>query len=203
MVEWSEDYRAAICFLNSNIETFGRLWLNWRPGGTLRWQVKTVGWEGRGVVCGKSTPQGCRPRLYRLRTDGLALVSKYWMYRSHTSVYGPSKPSSHRQQMLGFAPTASLVGSGEKLGTDPRNGQPACYWLCRSHFSREQWPYSTLLMTTWKVVICGPREIVRSWTIYGLRIKSVWHVGHIFPCRVYIDLNRHDSQIYLMVWIMA
>jgi hypothetical protein len=31
--------------------------------------------------------------------------------------------------MLGFAPTASLVGLGEKLGTDPRIGQPACCGL--------------------------------------------------------------------------
>jgi hypothetical protein len=27
------------------------LWLNLRLGETLRWKVKTVGWEGRGVVC--------------------------------------------------------------------------------------------------------------------------------------------------------
>jgi hypothetical protein len=30
-----------------------------RPGGALRWKVETAGWEGREVVCGKSTP----PRL--------------------------------------------------------------------------------------------------------------------------------------------
>jgi hypothetical protein len=39
-----------------------------------------------------------------------------------------------RQQKVGFAPTASLVGSGEKLGTDPRIGQPACGGLCREPF---------------------------------------------------------------------
>jgi hypothetical protein len=32
--------------------------------------------------------------------------------------------------MLGFALTTSLVGSGEKLGTDPRIGQPACCGFC-------------------------------------------------------------------------
>jgi hypothetical protein len=31
-------------------------------------------------------------------------------------------------------PPASLAGSGEKLGTDPRIGQPACYGLCREPF---------------------------------------------------------------------
>jgi hypothetical protein len=38
------------------------------------------------------------------------------------------------QQLLGFTPTALLVGSGEKLGTDPRIGQPACCGLCREPF---------------------------------------------------------------------
>jgi hypothetical protein len=33
--------------------------------------------------------------------------------------------------MLDFAPTASLVGLGEKLSTDPRVGQPVCCGLCR------------------------------------------------------------------------
>jgi hypothetical protein len=32
------------------------LWLNWRSNGALRWKVKTTGWEGRGVVCGKLAP---------------------------------------------------------------------------------------------------------------------------------------------------
>jgi hypothetical protein len=36
--------------------------------------------------------------------------------------------------MLGFASTASLVGSGEKLGTDPQIGQLACCGLCREPF---------------------------------------------------------------------
>jgi hypothetical protein len=38
------------------------------------------------------------------------------------------------QQKVGFAPTASLVGSGEKLGTDPRFGQPSYCGLCREPF---------------------------------------------------------------------
>jgi hypothetical protein len=25
--------------------------------------------------------------------------------------------------------------------------------------------------------------------------KCMWHVDQVFPCRVYIDSNRHDSQI--------
>jgi hypothetical protein len=31
-------------------------------------------------------------------------------------------------------PSASLASSGEKLGTDPRIGQPVCYGLCQEPF---------------------------------------------------------------------
>jgi hypothetical protein len=43
-------------FLKLNFGLLVDLWLNWRSGGALRWKVKTVGWEGRGVVCRKLTP---------------------------------------------------------------------------------------------------------------------------------------------------
>jgi hypothetical protein len=59
MAEWSEDHVTTIGSLNLNFETFGRSWLNWRPGGVLRWKVETVDWEGQGAVYGKLAP----PRL--------------------------------------------------------------------------------------------------------------------------------------------
>jgi hypothetical protein len=59
MVERLEDHVVAMGFLNLNFGTFDRAWLNWRPGGALRWKVQTTGWEGQGVVCGKLAP----PRL--------------------------------------------------------------------------------------------------------------------------------------------
>jgi hypothetical protein len=58
MAEWLEDHVAAIGSLNSKF-CFRSSWLNWRPGGALRWKVEIAGWEGRGVVCGKRAP----PRL--------------------------------------------------------------------------------------------------------------------------------------------
>jgi hypothetical protein len=39
--------------------------------------------------------------------------------------------------MFGFAPTASLVGSGEKLDMDPQIGQLACCGLCWEPFFSE------------------------------------------------------------------
>jgi hypothetical protein len=46
------------------------------------------------------------------------------MYRSHTGVYGPSKPSSGLSIEVWLFPTASMVVSGEKLGTNPHITQP-------------------------------------------------------------------------------
>jgi hypothetical protein len=56
MAEWSKDHVAAMGSLNLNFGTFGRAWLNWRPGMALRWKVETVGWEGRGVICENTIP---------------------------------------------------------------------------------------------------------------------------------------------------
>jgi hypothetical protein len=59
MTGWSEHHVAAI---GSQTQYFGLVdgtWLNWIPGGALRWKVETTGWEGQGVVCGKPAP----PRL--------------------------------------------------------------------------------------------------------------------------------------------
>jgi hypothetical protein len=61
MVEWSEDHMAAIGSLNSNFGLIGRTWLNWRPGGALRWKVGTVSWEGRRVVYSKLAPTRLQP----------------------------------------------------------------------------------------------------------------------------------------------
>jgi hypothetical protein len=76
------------------------------------------------------------------------------MYRSYVGVYGLSKPSSWSPIGAWFTPTASLVGSGVKLGTDPQVDQPACCGLCR-----EQWDPSKSVDISQKVAICGPREI--------------------------------------------
>jgi hypothetical protein len=39
-----------------------------------------------------------------------------------------------RQQKVGFAPTTSLNGLGEKLGTKPWISQPVCCGLCQEPF---------------------------------------------------------------------
>jgi hypothetical protein len=53
-----------------------------------------------------------------------------------------------------------MADSREKLGTDPRIGQPARCGLCREPISREEWLYPSLLMTSQKVATYGdyPQE---------------------------------------------
>jgi hypothetical protein len=38
MFEWSEDHVMDIGSLNLNFSLVGKTWLNWRPGGALRWK---------------------------------------------------------------------------------------------------------------------------------------------------------------------
>jgi hypothetical protein len=49
-------------------------------------------------------------------------------------VYRPSKPSSLTSIEGDFTPTASMAGSGEKLGMNPQIGQPLCCGLYREPF---------------------------------------------------------------------
>jgi hypothetical protein len=64
-------------FLILNFDLVGGIWLNWRPGGALggKWR-SLVGKVGECDVVSWHL-QGHSPRLYQLRTDVLASVSKY------------------------------------------------------------------------------------------------------------------------------
>jgi hypothetical protein len=102
-----------------------------------------------GLVCGKGRPsvgnvgewyvesqhlQGCSPHLCRLRTDGLALASKYWTCRSHAGDMGHGKSSSWLPTKNCLFPTASLAIMGEKMGMDPRIRRSSSCRLCWEPF---------------------------------------------------------------------
>jgi hypothetical protein len=63
----------------------------------------SVGKVGESFVASRHL-QGCSPHQCRLRTDMLALTRKYWTYRSHGSVYGPSKSMLPVVNTDGLAP---------------------------------------------------------------------------------------------------
>jgi hypothetical protein len=54
--------------------------------------------------------------------------------RTNRRDMGPVSLVASRQQNVSFTPTASLVGSGEKLGMNLWIGQPSCCGLCREPF---------------------------------------------------------------------
>jgi hypothetical protein len=56
MAEWSKDHMADIGSLNLKLWSSWWIMDNLISDGTRRWKRDTVGWEGRGVVCGKSVP---------------------------------------------------------------------------------------------------------------------------------------------------
>jgi hypothetical protein len=70
--------------------------------------------------------------------------------------------------MLGFAPTASLAGSGEKLGTDPWIGQQSAVDCVGSSSSQEQWDCSTLSMTRERLPRIGTAHRKHTPSVRGL-----------------------------------
>jgi hypothetical protein len=141
------------------------------------------------------------PWLCRLRTEGLVPVSKYWMYRSHADVYGPSKRSSLSSTDGSFTPTASMAALGEKLSTDPRIGQSTCCGMCREPF------FSGAVALSIAIA-----DFAKSCHVRGLPVGSIrgaymdWrgkhtcHVDRVFPCRVYIDSNCRNSRIWVTAY---
>jgi hypothetical protein len=115
---------------------------------------------------------------FPVMTHGLASASKYWTYRSHTGDIDPVSLVACHQLMLAFAPTASLVGLGEKLGTDPRIGQPSHCGLCREPFflgavallnSIDDYAKGCYTQTMWDMYGRGPYAD-RAWKTCGILV---------------------------------
>jgi hypothetical protein len=89
-----------------------------------------------------------------------------------------------------------MVVSGEKLGMDLRIGQPVCYGLCREPFFSE----AVALLNSVDDYVKGchvwglpTRSIHRAYVDW--RGKRTYRVDRVFPYRVYIDSNHHNSRI--------
>jgi hypothetical protein len=66
-----------------------------------------------------------------------------------------------------------------------------------SPFSQEQCP-PQLCGRLHKRLLCVDHvRYIWSRTICGSSVGYVWRVGQVFPCRVYIDSNRRDSQVWV------
>jgi hypothetical protein len=148
-----------------------------------RWVEHLEGKGGESVVailrflCGNL-------RLCRLRTKGLIPVNKYWMYRSHAGVYGPSKFSSGLSIKTWLFPTTSLVVVQEKLGTDPRIGQSVCCGLCQEpFFSGAVYLFKSIDYYAKGCHVCGPPAGSVWWTYVDWREKHTCCIDRVFPVR--------------------
>jgi hypothetical protein len=89
-----------------------------------------------------------------------------------------------------------MASSREKLRTDPRIGQLVCCGLYREPFFSGVVALSIIADDFMKgchvqgLPIGSIRRAYMDW-----RGKRTCHVGRVFPCMVYIDSNRRDSQI--------
>jgi hypothetical protein len=89
-----------------------------------------------------------------------------------------------------------MAALGEKLGTDPRIGQPVCCGLCREPFFSGAVTLSIAVDDFAKGChvrrppVGSVRQAYMDWC--G---KCTCHVDQVFSCRVYIDSNHHASRI--------
>jgi hypothetical protein len=89
-----------------------------------------------------------------------------------------------------------MAALGEKLGTDPWIGQPACCRLCQEPFFSGAVALSIVVdgftkgCHVWGPTAGSVRRAYVDW-----RGKHTCRVGPVFPYKVYIDSNRHDTRI--------
>jgi hypothetical protein len=146
--------------------------------------------------------QGCNPRLYRLKTDGLAPVSKYWTYRSHASDMSPISlvsPACDRYVNRGCLYPHCFNGwLRRETGYGPMDRSAIVLWIVLGALFLRS---SDSVHHCWWLrerLLCVDRvRYVWCMTIRGLSMGCVWCVGRVFPCRVYIDSNHRDSRIWV------
>jgi hypothetical protein len=172
-------------------------WLNGDRAGPLGERGDNwLGSSGSGYVASQHL-QDCSPRLCRLRTVRLTPMSKYWTYWPHTDDMGPVNlvarcwwmfdflhcfirwlgretgygPADRSAGVLGIVSGALFLGSSDFV--------QLCRWLMEGCHVRGP-PAGSVCQAY--VDWCG---------------KRTCRVGRVFPCRVYIDLNRRDSRIWV------
>jgi hypothetical protein len=169
---------------------------NLRPSRALSWKVEDHQLGRSGSVMWKvDTSKVVAPRLCQLRTNGLASVSKYWTYWSHAGDMGLVSLVACCRQVLGLSALLWWLCWKRNWGESRGPLSRAERWSREHFFLRAMHP-SNPIDDLWKVAICEPREIrmVEGHT-QTKREKCVVWSG--FLCRVYIDLNRRASRIWV------
>jgi hypothetical protein len=139
----------------------------------------------------------CSPRLCRLRTEGLVPVSKYWIYRSHVGDMGSVSIVACCQKMFGFL--HCFIGwLRREIGYGPADRSVDVLWIVSGALSLRS--SDSVQLYQWLVKGCHVRGLPTG-SIHRAYVdwceKRTCHGGRVFPCRVYIDSNHRDYQIWL------
>jgi hypothetical protein len=117
-------------------------------------------WLFRGFLCGS-------PRMYRLRTEGLVPMSKYWMYWSHASDMGPVNLVACYRQIFGLSALLQWLCWERNWGRSHRPLSRAGRWS-QEHFFSKAVNLSNSIGSVWKVAMYEDRPqegyVGRTWT---------------------------------------
>jgi hypothetical protein len=144
---------------NSTLWSLAKIWLKWRPGGATRGKWgQLVGKVGE-WVCGKPAPPRLYPPPVSIKDRSVSPREQVLNVPITCRWYGPDKPSSRLSIGAWLFPTALwLLWERSWVRTRGSVGRRAMDCV-GSPSSWVQWICSNLLMTVWKIAICGPREI--------------------------------------------
>jgi hypothetical protein len=173
-------------------------WLKWRPGGALRGMWRQQAGKVGEWICGKPAPPWLKPppmsvkdRWVGPREQVLNVPVAYWWY-------GPGKPSSRLSIEAWLFPTAPLAAVGEKLGTDPWIGPPACCGLYQKPFlsgavdlfkSVDDYMKGCYMWTTWDTY--GRRPYADwAWITCGMLVRFPLQGVHRFKSPRLLDMSN-------------
>jgi hypothetical protein len=147
--------------------------------------------------------QGCSPCLHRLRNDELAPVSKYWTYWPHTGVMGPVSLVAGCQQRINF-PHCFIGCCGREAGYEPIDRLAIVLWIgSRALLLRGSGSVQHYWWLRERLLYMDYVRYVQSRAIHRPSVESMWHVGRVFLCRVYIDwiaaTLRYEYRLFVVV----
>jgi hypothetical protein len=112
--------------------------------------------------------------------------------------HGPDKPSSQLSTEGLICPHCFNGWIGRETGYGPTDRLAVVLWIgSGALFLRSSDPAQFYWRLHERLLYVDYARYAWSRVIREPSMESVWHVGWVFPCRVYIDLNHHDSQIWV------
>jgi hypothetical protein len=133
----------------------------------LRWKVGTTGWDGRGVVCRKSTPPKLYPPPVSVKDRWVSPHEQVLSIPIACQWYGPDKPSSMSTDVW-LSPLLHWLARERNWVWAHGSISWHAVDCVRSPFSHEQWLCPTLSTTHERLPRTGTTRRKRALSIRGL-----------------------------------